>query len=468
MMTSGKSLAVPMRANHLIFLLALAHLVLAVLYSGVTPYREAGVVLNSGHPVPVPDYGAPDERQHANYVQHLLDGKGFPIFAPGGPAAGERYEDHQPPLFYLLDAAWCKISGVSDATLPASSRCRLLNALIGAGTVIGVFYLAVWGLGRSDLGLAAAAFVAFLPMMASLSGTLSNDPLLFCLCTWILALLARQIRDGWSWRTSIVVGVLGGLALLTKTTAVGVLPAIALAPFLSAKTKPKLILPATALLVALLVVSPWWVRNQSLYGDPLALNAFNRAFLGSPKSQDLIAAMGAQTFWVKMFGWWTIRSFFGVFGYMDIFMNATGSPYMGARDPNTLYLCLFLATFFSALAGLRAAFQPSAKTEQPVHLLNLAFFVIVLVLYLRFNLLYFQAQARYLFPAIGPIAVAIGYGLCSTFKKATWVPVLAISIVLIGVNVYVLNRLPNDFALRSMVLRSEAPTIAPSTGSSSP
>jgi 4-amino-4-deoxy-L-arabinose transferase-like glycosyltransferase len=470
MMTSDKRPAVPMRANQLIILLALAHLVLALLYSNETPYRQAGFVLSGRQPVAVPDYGAPDERQHANYVQSLMDGKGFPVFKPGAPDAGEHYEDHQPPLFYILDAAWCRLIGSSDLTLPTGNRCRMLNAFLGAATVVGVFCLALWGLGRTDVGLAAAAFAAFLPMMASLNGALSNDPLLFCLCTWTLAILARQMRSGWNWRPTLAVGLLTGLAMLTKTTAVALLPAIALAAIFPIQTKPKLSLPALAFLVAFVVVLPWWIRNQALYGDPLALDAFNKAFVGSPRSQAYIDALGAQAFWVKMFGLWSMRSFFGVFGYMDIFLNSTSTPYMGPKDPNTLYLCLFFPTLILTIIGILTAFRSNNKSERPVHILNLAFFIIVSLLYIRFNLIYFQAQSRYLFPAIGPIAVAIGYGLCELVRKPLWIASAGIAIILGAVNVYALGRLPGDFALRAAQgpLSKAMTTDLPSQGGSAP
>src|SRR5438105_9824815 len=89
-------------------LLALSHAVIAIVFAGVTPYRTPGrLFINRG--ITIPDIGAPDERQHANYIQHLLDGKGIPTFQPAARDAGDHYEDHQPPLYYVLAAGFANL-----------------------------------------------------------------------------------------------------------------------------------------------------------------------------------------------------------------------------------------------------------------------------------------------------------------------------------------------------------------------
>ena len=68
--------------------LVAGHIVLSLLYAARTPYRQAGVLLHQNRAA-VQDVGAPDERQHANYVQHLIDGRGFPAFNPDDPSLNE-------------------------------------------------------------------------------------------------------------------------------------------------------------------------------------------------------------------------------------------------------------------------------------------------------------------------------------------------------------------------------------------
>ena len=82
--------------------------VLASWYATTTPYRQPGHLMNQrgpdGRPAQIPDIGAPDDRQHANYIHHLLNTNSFPVLRPDSPDLGETYQSHQPPLYYLLAA----------------------------------------------------------------------------------------------------------------------------------------------------------------------------------------------------------------------------------------------------------------------------------------------------------------------------------------------------------------------------
>src|SRR5437016_3338620 len=93
-------------------LLVVLHIGFAICYASVTPYRSPGQVQHQEQP----DYGAPDERQHVNYIEHILDGKGFPVFNPQDVNLYETYQSHQPPLFYILAAGWAKATGIPDVT----------------------------------------------------------------------------------------------------------------------------------------------------------------------------------------------------------------------------------------------------------------------------------------------------------------------------------------------------------------
>ena len=57
-----------MRTRVLVVLLALTHIVLAITYANIAPYRQPGFILGWGRPQPTNDIGAPDERAHANYL----------------------------------------------------------------------------------------------------------------------------------------------------------------------------------------------------------------------------------------------------------------------------------------------------------------------------------------------------------------------------------------------------------------
>jgi 4-amino-4-deoxy-L-arabinose transferase-like glycosyltransferase len=427
-----------------------AHLVLATCFASATPWRQSGVVkLNRSVEK---DIGAPDERQHANYIARLANGEGFPVFRPTDPNLYETYQSHQPPAYYLLAAGWSKVVMVGTIESPeAGFKLRFLNILIGVATVAGVFFLALWGFGRPEVALAAAAFAGLLPMFVALSGAVSNDPLLIALCTWALALCARGISLGWTWKLVMGLGVLTGVAFLTKTTAVALLPALLAAALLPQKARPTMAKAAALVGIAVLIALPWWIRNQSLYGDPLAMKAFTDAFQGSAQKEGIVGGIAASgdaspeiTYWKDWVGWWTARSFFGVFGYMDIWLNSSGAA-ISQRDPNALYRLLLVLFVVSGLGWLLAVGKPEWKKDWPMQALNGIFLLVIVGLFIRFNMQYFQAQARYLLPAIGPIACGVGIGAAFLLRKHRQFAYVVVGGVLLLVNIYALTVLPSAF-----------------------
>jgi hypothetical protein len=238
--------------------------------------------------------------------------------------------------------------------------------------------------------------------------------------------------------------------MLTKTTALGLAPILLLAILLPQKKKPTLAMAVAALAAMAIFAAPWLIRNQMVYGDPLALGIFKKAFTGTAQADDLIAGMGASTYWKDMVGWWTARSFFGVFGYMDIWLNETGTP-GGGKD--VVYRLLIGLTLVLLAAWILSFFRSDWKESRPVQIINAAFLVVVILLFLSFNKTYFQAQGRYLYPAIGPIAIALSVGCFVLLKERGKVAVAVLAGILLLVNVYAMAKLPAEFQKRTAALQ---------------
>ncbi|HEY0867040.1 MAG TPA: glycosyltransferase family 39 protein [Fimbriimonas sp.] len=429
-----------------------AHVVLAVLYLVQTPYRTAGVVtINPSHEK---DIGAPDERQHANNIRRLIKGQGFAVFNPKDPNLYENYQAHQPPLYYLMASAWARGFDVQDVESKRDgSLLRLLNVLVGAAGVAGVFFLAKWAYHREWIALTATGIAALLPMNVALSSAISNDPLLIALCTWALAFTALAMREGWTTRRAVAVGLLTGLALLTKTTAVALLPTLLLAALL---TKPKAFQVGTVLLVSLGLALPWWVRNQVLYGDPLAMGAFSEAFVGSAQktlfTEQIIPKLSPGenpnlAYWIDWVGFWTARSFLGVFGYMDVWLTQSGMQ-RSTFDENRLYWVAILVFAVGLVGWIVSWRDPQNDKARRVRIVNLVFFLVILAQFVLFNNRYFQAQARYLLPALGPIACGLALGYHELAHRRKLVPLVAMVVFLLMVNVFALVRLGPQFEAR--------------------
>ncbi len=446
--------------------IAIVHLLLACYFAAITPYRTPGLLLGQRDPQTgqfqqVPDVGAPDERQHANYTRRLMAGEGFPVLDPKDPNLIENYQAHQPPLFYVLHAGWAKVVG-ADLEQPSDGlKARALNGLIGALTVLGAYMLGLWAFQRSDVGLIAAAFVALLPMNIALSGAVSNDPLLFCLSTWALALMAKGCVTGWDIKLGILLGAAVGLAIITKTTALALLPCLLLCLFIG-PLKPPAKVVGVCLAALLVVCLPWLVRNTSVYGDPFALQAFDQAFQNSPSRELMTQVATVQNpgkdpnlaYWMDWVGWWTARSFFGVFGYMDIFLNERGTPATGPNAPNSLYRMLLALGVLSIALWALALHRGEWKEHKRMHWLLGVFLGIVLILFIRFNLQYFQGQARYLFPAIAVFGIRLGTGLLNMARGKFWPAFLTVVLILGALDVYAISRLPGEFARRTQAIQT--------------
>ena len=408
-----------------LWIIITAFVVLCCVFNAKTPYRQPGVLVYQLNPETggfqsALDIGAPDERQHANYVAGLKEGGGFKKIVPGDPNLYEYYQAHQPPLYYLLATGWSFVTGADPADASGGFRVRFLNTLIGVLTLIGTFFCARWGLKRDDVGLTASAFVGLLPMSLALHAAVSNDPLLYCLCAWTLAFVLRGVSEGWTRQTVIWTSVLIGLGLLTKTNAIALIPVALLGMMLSMNKeehRPNPVHWVMVLVIPVVIASPWLIRNLNLYGDPFALSVFQDAFTGNPKASLFIEAFGLKTYWLNYVMWWTARSFVGAFGYMDIFIlesvrGASGNFYIAAITIFTIVCAL----------GLGGPSMTKQEEDQPIdrrsfHLITSALFLLTLFFFMRFNSEYFQGQARYLFPALASFGLAFGCGLSVLLKE---------------------------------------------------
>lgn len=409
-------------------------------YVYITPYRESGVLLNQrtveGAPAPAADIGAPDERQHANYVRHLLTGNGLPVLDPKDPNLGENYQSHQAPLYYLLTAGLAKVTGWYPDS-HEGIHLRLLNVLIGGITCLGLYQLIKLATGSDSASLLGTTLTAFMPMVLALHGAISNDPLLYCLCTWALVWLLKADAMGWTWQRALILGLLMGLAIDTKTTAVALLPIVVMAAVFG-RREPAIVRGASiALVTAILIAMPWWIRNTNLYGDPLAIGVFAESFTGNPRTQDMVAALGPVRYWTEFFGWWSLRSFFGVFGYMDIFWSSN------------IYRVLATILTLIALGLLRAGRLGLNPPSQRGRLYVYSFLGLILLLYLQFNLTYFQAQARYVYPAIGAIGLGLGTALLVWGGRAAPKVVPGLISLMLILNLLNLSWLPAEFERRT-------------------
>jgi 4-amino-4-deoxy-L-arabinose transferase-like glycosyltransferase len=391
-----------------------------------------------------PHWEIPDEPAHFNYVRVIAEHAALPVLQPGDydqayldaiksskfppdmPVSAIQYESHQPPLYYLLAVPFYVLE--RDATLDARLfGLRLYSGLWGAVVLALVYRISALLLPRRiGLPLLASAIVAFVPQHLAMLAGVNNDVLaevvLAAIGFGLLRILTAPNQPAKpSQKTWWAVGMLFGAALLTKTTAyvsVGlILVTLLLRWRRGTSLAAELRRAAPALGVGLLLGAAWFARDAVVYGptDWLGLGRHSTVVVGQPRTLELYPnyLVAATDYLPIMF-----RSFWGQFGWMGVPLDARLYNVLFALSLFALIgIVPFLATTFPHVprptnAGTAVVIPAPGSHWQTDGLLLLAAWILfTFAATLAYSLEFFQAQGRYLFPALGAIAVFVAAGL---------------------------------------------------------
>lgn len=419
------------RAHQWLVIILAAFAALAVTYSIVTPIFEAG-----------------DELWHYPFVQSLATGHGLPVQDPNIQTSWEQ-EGGQPPLYYAVSALttfWIDTRDLADRlwrnpeakigiplvfgnknmvvhtsaedfpwhnTALAVHLIRFLSILFSTFTVVFIYLLAL-EIKPDDKTLAAvaAALGAFNPMFIFISASVNNDNLAVMLAALALVLFARLVTRGATRRRFVVLGVVLGLAGLSKVSDLGLLVVAAMVfVYLlwqerrlnvdergnkkSIRVSPRpsafnRVLKDSFLCAAIVfAIAGWWyARNWLLYGDPLAFNVWVQIAGGRPTPVTVATLLGEfQGFRI---------SFWGNFGGVNIIA------------PDWVYLVLDL---FALLAGIGFLIGLVRRALPRLLALPALWLALILIALVRWTWLTFASQGRLIFPAIGAVAILMTFGL---------------------------------------------------------
>lgn len=336
-----------------------------------------------------------------------------------------QYEDHQPPLYYLLQSV---VYRLTDGDLIAM---RIFSAVIGSGVI-----LWAWGIVRllfpaeSWLRLSAAGFVAFIPQRLAMMGGVGNDSLAEFMAGMVLfgvvfyltcPLPSLQNRLWW---LPLAMGVSVGLAFLTKTTVYyvsGIAGVAIVMRWWRDRWPWRFALQHCGLYLvpALLLGGIWWLHGLNTYGgtDFLGLQEHDAVVVGQLKREDYIRDQlqgNEQEYWDNLTET-TFHSFWGQFGWMS-------TPLPQPR----LYKLLLLGVI-AVLAGVGVYVSQPRWWAQLTHaqLETMALFevsvILVFLQFLLYNQTFVQFQGRYLYPALIPMALLFALGL-SGWSQMAWIP----------------------------------------------
>ncbi len=415
------------RADWAIGLILIAFIGLGVTYSLVTPVFEA-----------------PDEGDHYRYIKYLAEKASLPVVEGSENPVG--HEVWQPPLYYALGALVTFKIDTSDmgelewrnlhwglfgsknvvfhtsnesfpyrGTALAVHVVRLLSILMG-GVTVAITYLLALELFPDQrwMAVGAAAVNAFNPQFVFIGGAINNDNLVTPLCSIILLMLVRLAKNGLRARGLVSLGILLGFAALTKVSALALIPLVAaiLGVYSLRRRSFTLFIARSVVVLGLCaLISGWWfLRNWSLYGDPLAWWAMLSSSTPLLRMEPL---SGLELF---RYASWLRRSFWAVFGY-------------GILVHPLIYRCLDIVVLLSFL-GL-AIFVARRwhrrgldwKVLRGLAILLLWLAVVLFSLLRWMQILEATNQGRLLFPAISAISVLLCVGLSQLAPRpCAWIP----------------------------------------------
>lgn len=203
-----------------------------------------------------------DDRSYDDYARSIAAGEGYPDsrFAPaGGPSA------FWPPGYpYFL-------AGVHALLGHGWHSARLVQTLLGVATVALVGVLA-WQLAGRRAALLSMAIAAVYPPLVLQSATLYTEVLFVPLVLATVVAAVAHVRSPRGLGLPVAIGVLGGLATLTRPVAVFMLVPVALALALRGRGGGLVRAaraPAAMALAVLATTAPWVARNAVVMDEPM-------------------------------------------------------------------------------------------------------------------------------------------------------------------------------------------------------
>lgn len=396
-----------------------------------------------------PAWQAPDEPAHYNYIAQVASAPCCPIIQAGdwdqayleevksarfhpdilGRLETVRYENHQPPLYYLFGALVYRLFNGELIAL------RLYSVLWGAVVVGAAYEIAFRLFDRRWTAFGAAALVGLIPQHLSILASVNNDAMAEAVVAITLLLTMRWLKG-----EAIPVWQLGlwvGIGFLTKASTYFMVGVVVYALWQRWRSNratyllsPEAIRPVTLpdgkraiqtrsvyrpligalaafLIPALLLGGIWWLRNISTYGFPdfLGLRAHDAVVVGQPRTEEWIAERGFGGY-LNVGLQTTFQSFWGQFGWM-------------ALPLENRFTLIFAGLFVLGLSGLlvdspqraRAAKLPDALARLQIRRTFALALILSLLAFVYYNTEFVQFQGRYLYPGLIVLAVMLITGL---------------------------------------------------------
>ena len=267
----------------------------------------------------IPIFEASDEAEHFIYIHAILETGQLPVIQSRDDMARQtdpirrwNNQSHHAPLYYLLSAgliAWSERADVNDYlrsneliflrntvednankwfhnyaeptsdTYTAVYFLRAVNVLIGCGTLLLIYRITRTVFDSEYIALLSMLLVASIPTFIAVNVSVTNDALLIFLYSAGLLWGVRVWQSGKvTLRDSLMISVILAGSALTKLTGVSLFAVVyftlMLAVWRNRWSWRDIAQVVVVSLITVALLSGWWyLRNWTLYGDPLALEA---------------------------------------------------------------------------------------------------------------------------------------------------------------------------------------------------
>lgn len=376
----------------------------------------------------IPPYENLDELEHIEVVRHIAVTGRLPVHDEAEEAGYRvRQEASQPPLYHILAAGWSRLLQLPTtphdpeqvpgrvvacgptgtfynkvswrhnpfaAAFPWSGSylnlhgLRLFSTLLHLATLTGVWTLARRIAPKGMLPILTTSLVAFNPQFLLLAAGVNNDNAVIPLATWGLVVAYDIWHDRPTAARTLGMGVIAGLAALSKLSGLGLvgLGGLALLLYVIQHKAPftDLLRFGFAIVIpALLIIAPWMLRNLQLYNDPTALTP-------------MLAKVGHREYPIA---WGEARLM-----TLSYWGQVPCSFY-----PRALYWP-YLALMVGGIGGLAARGARLATRQKRALILSAIWFIVIVAAWIRWNAMTPAPGGRLLFPAIAALALILATG----------------------------------------------------------
>lgn len=395
-----------------------------------------------------------DEVDHFYYIKRLAAGDGLGVVGevtlPEETKPYQKYvadypnnaEVIQPPLYHALLAPISRL--IPRGIETELYVLRLVSIVIGLAVIALAYLTAHLVFPEAPLiRVGVPVFVAFQPQFSFEAAIVNHDILVIALFSLVSYLTLRGVRDGFSPRLELLLGLLAAAGLWTKTSFGLVLPVVALAVWLRWRDRHRAWGDRMAswhwlagslfltTILPLLAITPWFVRSFVLYGDPTGAQRLREIPEYGEQAQTYWDMIADKEFWRGR-----LEDFWGNYGWRQVPFDP-----LVYRVVWVLWGVAALGLLAFLVRGLvrRLRKAPPLLSRYQWRSLGLLLLSVLLLIYgvLYVGTIQFT-QSRFAFPGM------IGFALLTMVGVDRWLPVRLrpamlplLVVLLMGLNVVV-------------------------------